>query len=105
MILSLFQFRLQWTEWKERDYIFSIISLPLLKNVALTASNKDLICPSPDTWAALHEQTTIIKSQPVINCNDPDLNSECGDLEILLAVITRRASHRKSGRDSSWGKY
>lgn len=78
---------------------------PLLKNVARTASNKDLICLSPDTLAALHEQRTIIKSQPVINYDDPDLNSECGDLGILLAVIAGRASHRKSGRDCSWGKY
>lgn len=77
----------------------------LVKNAALTASNKDLISPSPDTLAALHEQRTIIESQPVINCDDPDVNSECGDLGILLAVIAGRASHRKSGRDSSWGKY
>lgn len=51
--------------------------------------------------AALHEQTTIIKSLPLINCDDPDLNEECGDLGTLLAVITGRASHRKSGRDGS----
>ena len=45
---------------------------------------------------------TIIKSQPVINFDDPDLNGKCGDLGILLAVITGRASHRKSGRDGSF---
>lgn len=58
----------------------------------------------PDTLAALHEQPNIIKSQPVINCDDPDLNSKCGDLDVLLAVITGRASHRKSERDGSWEK-
>lgn len=59
--------------------------------------------PSPDTSAALHEQRTIMKSQPVINRVDPDLSSKCGALEALLTVIIGRASPRKSGKDDSWG--
>lgn len=63
------------------------------------------MCLSPDTSSALHVHRTIMKSQRIINCDDPDQHRECGDLGILLAVITGRASHRKSGTDGSWEKY
>lgn len=75
----------------------------LPENVTLTASNKDSICPSPDALAALHERRTIIASQPVINCDDPDLHGECGELVPLLAVITGRASNRESGTERPLG--